>query len=420
MWLYRGAQSAIWYYASCTPCAECFDRRKRKKEAERSQREKAKAAALVTEQPRPFPQPTPFSTNPGWKEEIALGPGPPARRGRQRTNNRPRGGQQAGGESASLSTESSRSVGDESSQRKDKRLTWMRYQREDEPLWGEEIKGSSVGISGAGRAETSSSSKYYIARVPPVNDLHPPIVSCPTSRAEVRWMLQPPPSARVMAGKERGVSARGSRGASRDGSVRKGDSSRKASRQTPTKEEGAKALGHSTTRDERASRPDDGSPAPSRKKSEKKQRPPPITTSDNPDSSPGHLNLPKRPPLATIASHSHSVTVPHTPPPRDEFCLHASPSMNSRSYSPSTLSSLAESSEASPGLFRCPETPRSRPGSGDSDQAFRPPVPKLLPTLQPFSKDIQSLHVEIDDERDGLNGPDQLRRVRPWRWSMDI
>ncbi|KAJ5188422.1 hypothetical protein N7472_007436 [Penicillium cf. griseofulvum] len=199
MWLYRGAQSAVFYYASCTPCAENVDRRKRRKDAARVQREKEKERRnneVITDQPRPFAQPTPFSTNVGWKEEISLGPGPPARRGGHRSHQR----------TDSWNT-------DQSSQlKKDKsgglmhplgeKWKSMRYQREDEPLWGQqEVRGSSIGFSGRGRADPNETSKYYIPRVPPVNDLHPPIVSGPCSRADTRWMLQPPPSARVMAGK---------------------------------------------------------------------------------------------------------------------------------------------------------------------------------------------------------------------------
>lgn len=416
MWLYRGAQSAVFYYASCTPCAAAADQNKRKKEAIRSQREKEKSSALVTDQPRPVPQPTAFSTNPGWKEEIALGPGPPARR--HRPNNNRTGGPRPSVTSPSLSAES---LEDESPQKKEKgglgeRWNWMRYQREDEPLWGDELRGSSVGISGSGKTNTGNSSKYYVARAPPVNDLHPPIVSGPTSRAETRWMLQPPPSARVMAGKERfdPSSSRGSQGTRRNGSSRKRNPNLKAP--SSKKEEKAEDVqrGQSIPQDERPSRPhNDGSPAASRKKPEKKHKPPPITISNNPNL--GDLNVPTRPPLATIASYSVLVSDPNHP--HDEFYMNAS----SRSYSPSTPSSVADSSEASPGLFRCPETPRSRPGSDDSGKAFRTtPISKTLTTLQPYCKDVQSFHVEINDERDGMHGPDQLRKVRPWRWSMDI
>lgn len=190
MWLFRGAQSAVFYYLTCTPCVNAADRHKRKKEAFRAQKQQAKAEAVVSDQPRPFTQPTPFSTNPGWAEEIALGPGPPARRGRHRADrDRP-------------NSSSSDQEEDQFSRKKEKGiLNWMRYQREDEPLWGQTLRGSSVGISGRARPDDDESNKYFVPKVPPVNDLHPPIVCGPRSRAEVKWMLQPPPPAKVMAGK---------------------------------------------------------------------------------------------------------------------------------------------------------------------------------------------------------------------------
>ncbi|RMJ20711.1 hypothetical protein PHISP_08419, partial [Aspergillus sp. HF37] len=211
MWLYRGAQSVVFYYSTCTPCANSIDQRKRRKEAARARREKEKASTLVTDQPRPFAQPPPFSTNEGWNEEIALGPGPPGRRGGARHHpHRPCSWNTDTLSASSAPSNRDLDGGVEAPRKNSKgrhplgdRWDWMRFQREDEPLWGENIDdrgGRSAGISGG--AKSSFSSKYSVARVPPVNDLHPPIVSGPKSRAETRWMLQPPPSARVMAGKE--------------------------------------------------------------------------------------------------------------------------------------------------------------------------------------------------------------------------
>lgn len=63
--------------------------------------------------------------------------------------------------------------------------------------------GSVLG-SRTSRPGTSRSGSYYSARAPPVNDLHPPVVSLPSPDvADNRWMLQPPPKASVMSGKER-------------------------------------------------------------------------------------------------------------------------------------------------------------------------------------------------------------------------
>ncbi|KAK2073542.1 hypothetical protein P8C59_007821 [Phyllachora maydis] len=98
-----------------------------------------------------------------------------------------------------------------------------RYQREDEELWGNEhlsrtgqklmdaIKqaGSSAGRYveqrlGIERQVTAEARQnfYYPPRNPPVNDYHPPVVSSkPAHRDAHKWMLQPPPPAKVMEGK---------------------------------------------------------------------------------------------------------------------------------------------------------------------------------------------------------------------------
>lgn len=80
-----------------------------------------------------------------------------------------------------------------------------RYQREDEILWGfDDNDRTHTPNSGTSRTRNSSGGgSHYYARNPEVNDLHPPIVNTPLERSQTRWMRQPPPSARVMAGKER-------------------------------------------------------------------------------------------------------------------------------------------------------------------------------------------------------------------------
>ena len=83
-----------------------------------------------------------------------------------------------------------------------------RHQREDEVLWGLEAMDtrSSVGMTPVEQTASGSSSQYrYYARNPAINDLHPPVVSAtPPTMAEAQWMLQPPPRAKIMDGKERG------------------------------------------------------------------------------------------------------------------------------------------------------------------------------------------------------------------------
>jgi hypothetical protein len=356
MWLYRGAQSAVFYYVTCTPCAEGVDRRKRKKDAIRAQREREKCTEIVTDQPRPFPQPTPFSTNVGWREEIALGPGPPARRGGLRNNNH--------------RTDSWHT--DQSSQlKKDKsgglmhplgeKWKSMRYQREDEPLWGQEVQGSSIGFSGRGRADPNETSKYYIARVPPVNDLHPPIVSGPCSRAETRWMLQPPPSARVMAGKESfNVPARDSISGAAD-------------------EQCSKAA-KNVAKEETSNKPGDG----------------PSDTTEQ--------QLPRQPSLTRLRVDN------------DDF----DPTLHSRSDSMFSTNT----DDRSPSMdWKYPDTPRSRPQSkaaDDYDKVYRPQISKTLSTMHKDNKNIHLLHLEINEDNRDEVGLGSLQPVRPWRWSMDI
>lgn len=201
-----------------------MDGRRRQRDAKRARKEREK---LVLEEPGGYHHPEPTGTNPYWGEEIALGPGPPPRKAR-RTNTASTRGLAKDGTLSALGSHNGSSLDEHGA--KDLRLsddtadddTWnlKRYQREDEDLWGldeapipvqQTISGSSssglgsmLGYKGTSRPGTSRSGSYYSARAPPVNDLHPPVVSLPSQDvADNRWMLQPPPRASVMAGKER-------------------------------------------------------------------------------------------------------------------------------------------------------------------------------------------------------------------------
>ncbi|KAI9698988.1 MAG: hypothetical protein M1836_003177 [Candelina mexicana] len=234
-WLLRGAQSAAFYYISCAPCHDHVSKRKRKKEAVRARQEKR---ALETEQPGLFNQPSPFSTNIYWREELALGPGPPPKRGGKDNQGGSQRRLNTGGAGSSLRSSASASHGGSLSPT-ETHLTmhsslsedgWnrKRYQREDESLWGTDLDstggyqggvGATDGPTGRSRSGTATSGNRYLARNPPVNDYHPPVVSTqPTSKSETKWMLQPPPSAKIMSGKERATRSRSNSG----GSSRKG------------------------------------------------------------------------------------------------------------------------------------------------------------------------------------------------------
>ncbi|KAJ5391669.1 hypothetical protein N7509_007159 [Penicillium cosmopolitanum] len=367
MWLYRGAQSAVFYYATCTPCAEGIDRRKRRKDAVRTQRLKEKHDPdIVTDQPRLFPQPTPFSTNEGWDQEIALGPGPPARRHRKI----PRTDSWNTDQSSQLKKDKSGGLMHPIAER------WKRYQREDEPLWGQdydsdwgqEVRGSSIGFSGRGRAIQEEPSKYYMPRPAPINDIHPPIVSGPISRADTRWMLQPPPSAKVMAGKERfPTSPRDSTG----GFAR--DRTSRMSRQGPLIEEN-------------------------------RSGPADRTIDETVD------QLPRRPSASRGRGHSKTSEELDEPP-------------FSRADS---MSSLANSDDQSfTTSWKYPDTPGTRPASKSTDGSekvyARPQISKTLSTIQRGDKQkFQCLQLEINDDTREEVGLGQLEPIRPWRWSMDI
>lgn len=201
-WLWRGFQSAVFYYLSCAPCTKIAYQRRRHKA---TQRARAEAAATEMEHGL-YQHPTPFSTNIYWREEMALGPGPPQRnrnkdreRGRAESSRGLRSGG-AGSSSVAGTSSADTMVEIEPKVLGEEHQVGRRYQREDENLWGV----SSDSITSMSRSSTTGSRTgyYYLARNPAVNDLHPPVVSTqPTHPSQTRWMLQPPPSARIMEGK---------------------------------------------------------------------------------------------------------------------------------------------------------------------------------------------------------------------------
>ena len=222
-WFWRGFQSAVFYYVSCAPCTKLAHQRKRHKEAQRA---RANNALNGSEDPGLYKHPTPFSTNMYWREEIILGPGPPPKKERKSGNRRDLNSAGQGS-----SNDSSTIVGGQSQEGLEETPCrtsgegWnrRRYQREDELLWGvdgpDDDQGGMPGLNPT--ATSRSGGNYYAARNPAVNDLHPPVVSSqPTNRGETKWMLQPPPSAKVMEGKERANRSRSGSGGSNGSSKR--------------------------------------------------------------------------------------------------------------------------------------------------------------------------------------------------------
>lgn len=224
-------QSAIFYLLACTPCAEVRHRHKAKGQAKKERVEKAK---LETQQPGLYRHPSPFNTNPYWQEEIRMGPSLPKKSTSKNSSQRglmSAGGD--GGEISALSLSGRTNTGDSHTNFEDSTLVvsqdgilsddWNKrhgYQREDEELWGADWSGQklkdafSKARDSAGRliestlgmekevTEEERRAFYAAPRNPPVNDFHPPVVSSKLPHKEAhKWMLQPPPSAKVMEGK---------------------------------------------------------------------------------------------------------------------------------------------------------------------------------------------------------------------------
>ena len=235
-WFWRGAQSAVFYYISCAPCTKLTYRRKRRKESQKAKAEKAMEEA-TSDPTFPYPDhPLPSGTNPYWKEEMTMGPGPPHKKRKKDDEGRliemqPGGSGVASSNGSKGTSSDTMDAGygsmDVPHEARESEEGWnrRRYQREDEILWGLDVAvPDSTGMPRL--SNTGGHGDYYYARNPAVNDLHPPVVStAPRSRVETQWMLQPPPKARIMEGKERASRSRSVSGASnrsQGSSMRKG------------------------------------------------------------------------------------------------------------------------------------------------------------------------------------------------------
>lgn len=220
-------QSAIFYLVACTPCAKV---RHRQKARDLAKKERIEKARLETDQPGLYQHPSPFNTNPFWQDEITMGPSLPKKSASK--NSSQRGLTSSGRDSCTPSVSERPNVDDSRTNidsmsilREDEDSIshdWNRklgYQREDEELWGQ-WSGQKFKVAitkardSAGRLiestlglekEVTDQERrdfYTTPRNPPVNDYHPPVVSSkPAHRDAHKWMLQPPPSAKVMEGK---------------------------------------------------------------------------------------------------------------------------------------------------------------------------------------------------------------------------
>lgn len=224
-------QSVAFYVLSCSTCAKFSHRRKIKSQAKR---ERAEKEVLEAKNPDLYRHPAPFSTNQYWNEDIMMGPSLSKKneRGASKYTSSPaldNFGQPSShttSNTVNSDTPSSPTVVTDISRMSGDCWNINRYQREDEALWGYDYPkpgqilkdavakaGSAAGrlleggLNMIGSTKEESNGGVWpncYVRNPPVNDLHPPIVSkIPSNLAETRWMLQPPPSAKVMEGKQK-------------------------------------------------------------------------------------------------------------------------------------------------------------------------------------------------------------------------
>lgn len=433
-WFWRGFQSAIFYYISCAPCTKLNYRRKRRKQLKREKSEKALHEAEEGLQHHP----SPFSTNPYWKEEILIGPGPPQRKAFRDGKSKPKDsrGLRTGGVGSSTETGTSSAdtmVGEEGGENiRDSGEGWnkRRYQREDEILWGkEEEERKPTGMSPVSRSASGNAS-YYQARNPAVNDLHPPVVSTqPKHRSETQWMLQPPPKAKIMEGKEKANSPNRSRsgsGASKDSKAsgkkpeslgrqvgerlmesklkRGGNpaaaSSSVAMSRVPSARSAA-SLEKNAPGQQRDRNPPLPLPQPSLESMNRKPPPPPISISTTPSPFPSPA---ARPPLSTILSAS----LPQKPKDRPP---HLRPLLISAN-SASSLHVLQE--------LVAPATQLN------TIKAASAPIPdaavgvKLPPVSHKEDADLRLPEVESWFPESGWSFPSKSAPEPRQRWSMEI
>jgi hypothetical protein len=249
-------QSAVFYFVACTPCAKVRHRQKARQQAKKEREEKARIEA---DQPGLYRHPSPFNTNPYWAEEITMGPSlsKKGKSGDGGSKNASQRGLTSAGKDSSIGTRSSLAISqaatnigtvtnetatsaeaDSSAAAEEDRTSttlsktgsmstgddwnFKRYQREDEELWGHEFAKTGHKLMDAIKQAGTSAGRFVEAKLgkekpitdedrhnfylspknPPVNDYHPPVVSSkPAHRDGHRWMLQPPPPAKVMEGK---------------------------------------------------------------------------------------------------------------------------------------------------------------------------------------------------------------------------
>ncbi len=232
-----------------------------------------------------------------------------------------------------------------------------------------------------------------MARNPPVNDLHPPVVStAPSSREETRWMLQPPPSAKIMEGKERVNRNR----ADSDRSGRRGPDGTALNRQVTERLVDAKLQQGETPYSEGRSL---SSRAESRTKTPTSSGPKVQRHDRSPSTSDDEPVRRKRrpPPISVSASRMTSRdTIEHIPIPSNVpsgLALHSAGSQREQTTSRPLLPTIASSSNGVPqvtkanGMSAVLEPPRSNASNPRSPS----PSQRLLPNVNAMPASIPSV-----------------------------
>nr|OQO27621.1 hypothetical protein B0A51_03610 [Rachicladosporium sp. CCFEE 5018] len=223
MSIWRGTQSAIFYYVSCTPLLNARYRKRREKEARRDALSRTEWKTTHPDYPD---QVAPNSINPFWAAEIEAGPRiDPGKLKEIKEKRKARfEGREVGDVNVGRGVESRAGTGSSGQNLEDARLgadgskdgsvaggaRWNHriYQREDEELWGAQ-GSSSANLHGIltrpSTAHTNASAtpkSYQPDRHPAINDMHPPTTRKISHPEAVAWMFQPLPTAEVMAGNE--------------------------------------------------------------------------------------------------------------------------------------------------------------------------------------------------------------------------
>lgn len=215
MALHRGIQSAIFYYLSCAPCTEARQRHKRRKAADLAKLEKEALDAQGSDVAYQYKHPLPANTNPAWNLEIAIGPSKESKaaakaRSKKEAESAPRSSDST---NKSDNTKVPSSISDLDSEHQAKVQWASSFQRTclDESLITipeqahtnrlSQIRSPALPKS-ASTPDSMASPAWVSPRNPPLNDLHPPTVTRYDSPADIGWMLEPPPPARVMRGYE--------------------------------------------------------------------------------------------------------------------------------------------------------------------------------------------------------------------------